>query len=115
MEHACGEFGINPRTLSGRIKQLGILPGDDGKYSTKEIAAAVYGDLEREKIRLTSAEADAQEVKNRVQAGELVDVEEFKRFYAAIYVEMVRIIRASTLSETDQDNLLTSLAKIHQP
>lgn len=114
MEHAAGEFGINPRTLTARIKQSGLVPGDDGKYSTKDISIAVFGDLERERIRLTSAEADAQEMKNRTLAGELVNVEEFRKDYAEVYVEMVRIIRGSGLSETEQDTLLKALSKIHQ-
>lgn len=113
-EHAASEFGINPRTLSARIKQLGILPGDDDRYSTKDIASAVYGDLERERIRLTSAEADAQEAKNKVEAGELINAEEFRKDYAAVAVEIVRQIRNSNLSEADQDAILSALAKVHQ-
>lgn len=113
-EHAASEFAINPRTLSARIKQLGILPGDDGKYSTKEMAAAVFGDLERERIRLTSAEADAQERENRVTEGELVEITEFQKDYAPIYVEMVRLIRSFKLTDDEQDMLLAKLAAVHE-
>ena len=115
MEHACGEFGINPRTLSGRIKQLDILAGEDRCYSTKQIATAVYGDLERERIRLTSAEADSQERENLVELGQLIAVEEFQKSYATIYVDMTRLIRGSTMTETEQDALLTAMTGLHQP
>ena len=113
-EHAAAEFGINPRTLSARLKQLDIKPSDGKHYSTKQIATAVYGDLERERIRLTSAEANAQEVKNRVEAGELIDATEFRADYAPIYVEMVRLVRGSGLKEGEQDKLLTTMSGLHK-
>lgn len=113
-EHAASEFAINPRTLSARIKQLGITPGDDGRYSTKEMATAVFGDLEREKIRLTSAEADAQERENLLELGKLIDATEFEKDYAPIYVEMVRLVRSSKINDDEQDALLAKLAAVHE-
>lgn len=110
VEWAASEFGINPRTLSARLKQNGATGGDDLKFSTKQIATAIYGDLEREKIRLTSAEADAQERENKLAIGELIEVAEIQRRFAPIMVELVRIVRASALSDADQDALLSQLA-----
>jgi phage terminase Nu1 subunit (DNA packaging protein) len=112
-EHAAAEFGINPRTLSARIKQLSIEAGKDRCYSTKQIATAVYGDLERERIRLTSAEADSQERENLVELGQLIDIAEFKKDFAPIYVDMVRLIRSSPLTDPDQDALLAAISKLH--
>ena len=113
-EHAASEFGINPRTLSSRLKQLDIRPSDGKHYSTKQIATAVYGDLERERIRLTSAEADAQEWDNREKDEELIHVEEFKKEYASLCVEMVRLIETSKLADGEKDGLRKAMAELHQ-
>lgn len=110
IENAAAEFGINPRTLSARLKQSGTVPGDDERYSTKEIAAAVFGDLERERIRKTSAEADEIEKRNRERDGELVDVNEFAKEFDAAAVECVRIIESSPLGNADKDALRNALA-----
>lgn len=112
IENAAAEFGINPRTLSARLKQAGTVPGEDGRYSTKEIASAVFGDLEREKIRKTSAEADEIEKRNRERDGELVDVEEFAKEFDDAAVECVRVIESSALSNAEKDTLRNALADV---
>lgn len=114
LTNASKEFGVNQEIIAKRLKGQGILPGEDGYYSTKQIATAVYGDLERERIRLTSAEADAQERENLLELGKLIDATEFEKDYAPIYVEMVRLIRSSKLTEDEQDALLAKLSETHE-
>jgi len=113
MERASAEFGINPRTLSARMKQLSVLPADDGKYSTKEIARAVFGDLEMERIRKTSAEADQIEMENKTKAGELIDVAEFAKDYEAAALAVVRIVKSSKLTEDAQNEILQAMHDAH--
>lgn len=115
MEQAAAEFGLNPRTLSARIKQLSIVPGTDSKFSTKEMARAVFGDLEMERIRKTSAEADQIEMENKEARGDLVNVEEFCKDYDRVLLGMKRIIKSSKLPEADQDDILVELASFHEP
>src|SRR5688572_13697570 len=92
-EHASAEFAINPRTLGARLKQSGAKPDEQGRWTTIQIATAVYGSLELERIRKTRAEAAGNEMANRVAAGELVDISDFVAAHAVAYVECVRIIR----------------------
>lgn len=72
VENAASEFDINPRTLSARLRQYSIEPGKDGKFSTKQICSARFGDIDNEKLRLTKEQADEKEMSNAIQRGELV-------------------------------------------
>lgn len=111
---ASSEFGVSIDTISKRMKGAGLLAGQDGCYSTKQIATAVYGDLELERIGLTRAEKIAQEVKNQVEAGELVDVADFRKDYAPICVDMVRLIETSKLTDKEKDALREAMAGLHK-
>lgn len=81
---AAPEFGIDRATLSRRLRELGIeTPKHDRKptLTTKQVMAAVVGDLERERIRDTAASADARELENAQTRGELVLMSEVERIY----------------------------------
>ena len=58
VEQASGDFEIDRKTLGKRIRSAGIEPGEDGKYSTTQICAAVFGDLRGEQTRLAKENAD---------------------------------------------------------
>lgn len=114
MEAASAEFAVNPRTLSARLTQSGISPAKDGKFSTKEIARAIFGDLEIERTRLVRAEAIAQERDNRKTDEKLIDLDEFAKDYEPIYLAIVRVIKSSRLAEHEQIEILNSLHELHQ-
>ncbi len=116
-DRACKEFGINPKTLSGRLTRAGIPGTRKGMkfvFTTKEIATAIFGDLELARIRETLAKAEEVEKRNAESDGTLVDIDDFCRAYETIAVEMVRIIRTAGLSETAEDALLTKLSEAHK-
>ena len=46
--------------------------------------------------------------------GRLVDVDEFAKRYEKIALEMVRIIKSSSMTEEDQRKTLTALAAVHK-
>jgi phage terminase Nu1 subunit (DNA packaging protein) len=73
-ELAASEFGINPRTLTDRIRKYGILAGKDKKFSTRDICSAVFGDIDAEKLREVKERADKLALENAEHRGELVDV-----------------------------------------
>jgi hypothetical protein len=73
LEVAASEFNINPRTLAKRCKTASIEFGNDRKFSTVQICAAVFGDIEGERLRLTRAQADERELSNAAVRKELVN------------------------------------------
>lgn len=112
IERACYEFGINPRTLSGRLKQAGTDPDAAGHFTTKQIVQAIYNDLESERIRETRSKADLNEQEFRKRQGLLVDVDEFSREWEPRFVSMVRIVKSSKLTEDEQNQLLGELSQV---
>ena len=114
LERAGSEFNINHRTLANRLRQAGIDPDAGGKWTTLQIVRAIYSDLESERIRKTRAEADQIETQNREAEGRLIDKEEFAKRYDPIFIDCVRIVRSSRLTEVEQDELLGGLAKVHE-
>lgn len=66
------EFDLHKATLSKRLKTAGIEPGRDGKFSTKQICAAVFGDMDGEKLRETRHRANLLEIEEKEKRQELV-------------------------------------------
>ena len=70
-EQAQAEFGADSATIMGRIRQAGTLPGADGKYSTRQIALAVFGDMDCERLREKRHQANLLELEERRIKGEV--------------------------------------------
>lgn len=56
VEQAGSEFGIDRKTLTKHIKEKGVLPGDDGKFSTSDICVAIFSNLKLEQTEKTREE-----------------------------------------------------------
>lgn len=65
---------IARETLAKRLKALDIQPGEDGMFSTGQILRAAFGDIESERKRKVTGEADKIELDNAKTKGELVEV-----------------------------------------
>jgi phage terminase Nu1 subunit (DNA packaging protein) len=74
LEKASSEFGTDRKTITKRIRQNGIQPAEDGTFSTKQICAAIFGDIHGERLRKTRAEADKIEMDNERERGLVIDV-----------------------------------------
>ena len=109
---AAPEFDINPKTLSKRIKTGNTVPGSDGKFSTVQICAAAFGDIQGERLRKTRAEADEKEIKNKRMLGRLIDRDVvssvINRFAATIRAKVM----ASPLPIEDRNEILNDLKSL---
>lgn len=111
IELAASEFGLDRRTLTSRIRQLGLEPGKDRKFSTRDIAAAVFGDYDAERIRKTKEEADKLALANARERGELCEVSRVIAFCQGVGVVLRQKILGSSLMESEKDELLLDLRK----
>ena len=107
------EFGLSPKTVAQRVHAAGILPGEDGLYSTSEVHSAICGDIEQEKLRNLQKINRDLDADFAVKVGELVDKADFVKRYETIYAEIRQAILGSKLSDADKDALLDKLAKLH--
>jgi hypothetical protein len=83
------EFPTTRDTLARRLNQSGEQPGEDGKFSTHQICAAVFPAKDGERNRLAREQADAVALDNAERRRALIPVEDAKRL-AGRYVYAVR-------------------------
>lgn len=111
-QKASTEFGIHANTLAMRLKRGGILPGEDGKYSTKQICVAMFGDIEAETLRKLTEDADKVALQNEKTRGSLVEIESVYRHFEHIFVSLRARILASGLMPEEKDEILNDLRKL---
>ena len=113
VEQAASEFGINPRTLSSRIKTQGIEKGNDGKFSTLDICRAIFNDYEKERTRKITEEANGFALDNAARRGQLADKADLMSRYETIWSSMRATILNSSLTQVEKDALIDDLGKLH--
>jgi phage terminase Nu1 subunit (DNA packaging protein) len=75
IDRAASEFGLSPITLKKRLRALDdaeITPG--GKFSTQQICAAIFGDLDGEQLRETRERADKLALANAKTRRDLIEL-----------------------------------------
>ena len=113
MEQAASEFGINPRTLTNRLKTNGIIPNEkDKRYSTQQICKAVFGDIDVERLRKLTEEADKLALDNEKTRGGLVEIEAVYKHFQGLFVALRSRLLASSLTDEEKDELLGDLRKL---
>src|SRR5512135_3709891 len=106
VEQAAAEFRRNPRTISAKLKALSEDPAfSDGTFSTDQICRAVFGDIESERLRKTTEEADALGLANEQRRGELLDAEWCAQKNTPIAVEIKQIVMSSALADGEKTKL----------
>ena len=71
---AAKEFGIDEKALARRRAREGIKPDSEGHWTTAQICAAVFGDMDGAKLREKLAQAAIAERQDRKENGELIEV-----------------------------------------
>lgn len=103
------EFGMDSRTIGKKIKIAGLLPGDDGKYSSKDLVKIIMGDHEREKLLKTTAERKLLDLELGEQEERLCETDLVRQFCEAIASSWRQIIRGFSIPDTDKDQMLQQL------
>jgi len=109
---AAAEFGLDPKTLSGRIKAAGVLAGSDGKYSTRDIDCAIHCDYDNEKTRLTKEQADVVALKKAEMLRELVPAKLVERVWAGVMADLRQKISFLELPDGKKAEILADLQDI---
>lgn len=111
MERAAKEFGCDRKTLSKRLTERGETAGEDGRFSTKQIADALYIgiDLEKQQARLTELKGDIATVELSRIRNEVLDTETVNRVWENIGVAIRRTVLTSGLSNKEKDHILNEL------
>ena len=111
LKGASSEFGIHPATLAKRIKTQGVEKGNDGRFSTKQICSAVFGDIDSEKLRLVREQADKFALDNAERRGDLIDLPKLSDAVNRQLNAIKAHLYASSLEEEDKDKLLADIQR----
>jgi len=112
IEAAASEFGLDRKTLTSRIKTSDILPGTDGKYSTRDMHVAIAGDLESARIRKTRVECEILERERDLASRLLIRAEDIEPIWEDICASIRQIILHSSLSQVEKEQVLLQLREI---
>lgn len=111
VDRAAVEFGIAHKTLRTKLALAGTNPGEDGRYSTKQIDAAIHDDISEERIRLTKEQADKTALQNAIIRAERPTVEAVYKTHEGIYIALRQTILASHLNDAEQAECLEDLRR----
>ena len=111
IERAAAEFAIDRKTLAKRLVALGDrgLAGPDTCFSTMQICAAVYGDLQIAKIRRAQADAELSELDLKQKSALVVLTSDVVSAWSKI-TQAVRLrISETSLSDDEKQVILADL------
>jgi phage terminase Nu1 subunit (DNA packaging protein) len=110
--NAAHEFGVARETLRTALRQSSQIAGEDERYSTRQIVAALFGDLKAEKTGLTRAQREHWELENKQAAGILINVDEAIAMVHQFTFAIRQKILMSSLTDKEKNNLLLELQRI---
>ena len=109
---SAAEFGVARETMRTALRQSGHLPGADECYSTRQVAAALFGDLKAERTGLTRAQREHWELENKQAAGILINVDDAILLVHQFTYAIRQKVLLSGLTEQEKNNLLLELQRI---
>jgi hypothetical protein len=112
MEAAAREFRVHRKTLSTRLTKEGTIAGEDGCFSTDQITKALYGDIEKQKIRIATETADRIALGNDETRRGLVNKADLMSKFQAVFAEIRQRILNSPLENDRKDSILKSLSEL---
>ena len=112
MAQAVMEFDVTEGTLRKRMTVQGVMPGDDGLYSTGQLCQAIYGGLDFERERETKARADKIERENRVAENKLLPAHWVSHAWDAVCGAIRSTITSARIPEKEKRRVLRELTEI---
>lgn len=109
---ASAEFGVARDTMRTALRQAGQVAADDERFTTKQICAALFGDLKAEKTGLTRAQREHWELENKQAAGILINVDEAIGAVHQFTFAIRQKILLSSLTDQEKNGLLLELQRI---
>lgn len=111
IEYASSETGMDRRTLSKNLKQLGIEPAfSDGKFSTAQIMQAVHGSKYAVDLRIKQSEAEDLELTIAERRGKLIDKAELLAIVEPAMVLLIQRVENLPIADALKDDIRSTVA-----
>ena len=112
INHAAAEFGIDRATLSNRLRAAGIAAGTDGRFSSKQIAAAVLGDRGAELTAKTRAERENWELRNEEIRRTRIPIDMVESFTKRLCDNIAGILKSRRDKFLDEETMSDLFAEL---
>lgn len=113
---AAVEFGVDDKTLEKAIKVAGLVPGEDGCFSTRDICVAIFGDLKGDLIRAQTRDAnesaDIKAIKKANLLRENIPAALVEKVWSAAISELRQRVLYSALADDAKADILHDLKAI---
>jgi hypothetical protein len=112
VEKGAAEFGLSIMTLRKSLAKTSAVPDQDGLFTSRQIAGAVYGGaLSEEKLRTQRQITKRYTLENAITRAEVVNRAELTRVFAALADAFVsRVMSVQRLSRQEKEDLLKELS-----
>jgi len=118
LRKAATEYGVSEGTFRSGFKKHGISPGPDQRYSTREVATAIYdpdrldASIKEAKARKAAAEAEKAQMEMLELRGVLVRTTTLEEWLPEFYIQLAQCIRhLPHLSPERRDAVLKVLSE----
>ncbi len=112
IERAASEFGIDRKTLAGRIKTGSIVLGEDGKLSTRQITQAIFTDGEAARASLAISQKENFNLRNKKLADKLVDPTQCQQLWDSAMIALRTKISDAPIPDATKRDILKDLQSI---
>lgn len=113
LNSAATNFEIDRKTLTKQIAAAGVIPGEDGEFSTADICRAVFGDLKGDCIRAQTRAhnelADERALNNAAMRGELIERSRVDALVSKVLIAIRATVLGSALERESKDDILREL------
>jgi len=104
---------VNPRTLTNLLRQHGVEPNADGRFTTRQICQALYGDIKMEKLGETRARRLLLESELAERNRDLVRVSELAEVVnKGISSIKATINSAANMEREDKDKIIRACGEL---
>jgi len=109
VNRAAVEFAVHPGTLARRLAAAEIKPDAAGTWSTRDICAAVFGDLAGEKLRKLRAEADLAEMERDEKERSLLPADIVEAVWSDTLASLRSIVNTADIPKVTKAQLIKQL------
>ena len=112
VSRACIEFGSTYQTLVKRLNERAEQADSGGRYTTRQICSALYGDIQEERLRKTKEEADQLGLENAKKRGLLIPVADAAELNRRVAFAIRQKIVASSLPPDRVNAILLDIQRL---
>ena len=114
LKQASEEFGVNIQVMTRKLKSNGALPGEDKKFSTRQIfeSLTLDFDLKKEQLKLVKEQSRHVAIRASILEKQTAPIAVVDKVWSDYIVDIREKIKNSTIPQSEQNSILADLSTI---